>query len=231
MAPRAAVEAKGTQARSRGGRPPRLTQQLIEDVVASVRTGVPVNRAFEYAWVWPSVARRWRMTAAAAEAKVPRNRSQLERLCVELWSRIRQAEADAAMRFHMTAASMAGITRERPKRRRTRQRVIADAGAELVVDERGEVHGGRVIEVTIEEEELAPNATMLRALGAVRFPEQFASPPEEADGPEARQVSTDELWRALERARERAGIIIEAEVVEEQAELPAGVPDGETSVR
>lgn len=214
----------GARDRAAAGRPIRLTHQVQEDIISGVRTGAPVHWCAEFVGVSRGELRRWRREADAAIYKPQRQWTDLERRCVAFFAALRQAEADAGMRLHMALASSAGLTRERPKRRRTVQRVVADGAAELSVNEHGQVAGGRVVEVQVIEEELAPNFQAMKVLGATRFPEEMGAAADEegwGDTPPA-LVADEVLMRALEAAGRRAGLapaeeIVDADVVEDES--------------
>lgn len=180
----------------------------MDDIISSVRTGSPIDWCAEIVGVDAKELAKWRREADAALYKPRRDWTELERRAVEFFARLRQAEADAGMRIHMAGAQLAGLTRERPKRRRTRQRVVSSEGTEVTVDDNGNVQGGRIIEVEIIEEELAPSLGALKMIAAYRFPETMGPGVTEDDwGATAPgQISSEALARALVAAAQRAGV-------------------------
>lgn len=218
----------GALERTRAGRPARLTKQVQDDIIASVRTGCPVHRAARYVWVTDTEMRAWRREADAALHKPRRQRTSLERSCVEFFAKLHQAQAVAYMRWHMEVAKGAGMTRERPKRRRTVQRILSLDGNTVAVDDEGRVTGGRVVEVQVIEEELAPDPRMLKLLAEVSFPDELrpVQEGEEWGTTPPSHLSDETLLRILVAAGQRAGVApeepIDAEVVDDQPALGAG---------
>jgi hypothetical protein len=197
--------------RAKSGRAPRLTRQLIADVVATLQSGTPINWAMEYAGVHRDQWRIWRQRAEAARLMKPGNRSQLDRLAIEFDAQTRQAIAEFGVRAAGQMASASGLTVARPKRRRVTRRVLADEGKEVTLDAAGNVVNGRVIELVMVEEELAPDWRALDRTLARRFHEEYTGNQGigdgEGPGEAGREVGDEELFRHLEQARDRAGIV------------------------
>lgn len=203
----------GAENRAKAGQTTRLTRQVIADLVNSLKTGASIEAASEFVWISRTTFYAWQREAAVARRKHARNRTQRDRLLIEFDAGVRQAIADYAMRANMGLASAAGLTRERPKRRRTTQRVVARDGAAVSVDANGQVSGGVVIEVQITEEELAPDWRALDRMRTTRFPEEYATSLQSADTEALAPVDDASLTDALEAARRAAGLdlgVIEA---------------------
>ena len=198
----------GAQERATQGKPPRLTKQLIEDVVASLRMGTPINWATEFVWVSRDRHYEWIKRSKVAQATPAHNRSQLDRLCIEYEARTRQAVADWTTRSVIGIGQAGGLTRERPKRRRTTQRIVSRDETPIVVDADGQVHGGIVVEVQVTEEEIAADWKALDRVLARRHHEEWTGNQGlgEGEGEAAPEVSDAQMMSALSRAAKAAGI-------------------------
>ena len=196
--PPTALSAAERARRKQAGPRTRLTRKLIEQVTTTIRSGTPAPAAWSYAGVNRSTVQMWMRTANQAEGKRWNDRTQLDRLCLELQESVRQAEGQAAVLLHGAMAQAAGLTRERPKIRTIRQRIVGD---DTTVDEQGRVSGGRVTEVIVEEREVAPDWRAAAHIGRYRFPETMSpEPAPDEDTTAAPTVDSRTLYERLLRA-------------------------------
>lgn len=202
----------------------RLTQKMQEDICASLRLGTPRTIAAEAAGISRNTLTVWMRTAHQAERKHWNDRSQIERRCLLLREAIRQAEAEAALRVHGQIASAAGLTRERPTKRVTRQRIVGGT-----VDDRGQVSGGTLAEAIIETVELPGDWRAAAHLASYRWPVEMGGAeepePEVTVMPDSR-VMFARLQQAL--AEPTTEDVIEATAT---SALPEGNPPDETATR
>ena len=211
----APISAAERARRKRQGPRTRLTKALITQVATTIRSGTPAPAAWAYAGVSRTTVQTWMRRAADAEGKRWNDRDQLDRQCLELREAIRQAEGQAAVLLHGAMAQAAGLTRERPKVRTVRQRVVGD---DTSVDENGQVTGGRIVEVIIEEREVAPDWRAAAHIGRYRFPETMDPDQEpERDEAAAPAISSTTLYDRLLRATQAEATRVTPEVIEATA--------------
>jgi hypothetical protein len=207
----------------------RLTQRLVDDLCAAIRSGAPLELCYAHAGISRQQVAFWSRLAAEAEGKKWNDRSQLERRCVAMKRAVRQAEGEAGLRIHGTIAQAAGLTRERPKQTETKVKII---GGTVKPD--GTIEGGRVVESHITTKELAPDWHAAQTLGKNRFPDAFGAPvielvDESPGGPEITGQFVYDLLQRTKQARAAAGVddsdVLGPGVIEATASSEATEPE------
>jgi hypothetical protein len=173
----------------------RLTRTVIADVAALVASGTPLGIVADAVGVSTSTFRDWRRRADDALKKRATDRTQLERLCIELQESIRLAQGQAGVRTHLAIADPAGITGVRRTRTVTTTRKVAGEDGEM-----------RVVEQVEREEEIPADWRAAAHLGRYRFRDEMgAEPAPDPDLPAGPLVSADQLFARLAQIRaERA---------------------------
>ncbi|MDE1904892.1 MAG: hypothetical protein KGH75_00395 [Rhodospirillales bacterium] len=193
------LSARKRAERRREGPRTRLTQRLTDDIVAAVRIGTPLQLCYEYAGVPSSTVAYWMRLAEEASRKPAANRSQLERRCLVFREAMRRAQGEAGLRTHRAIADAAGITPTRPKSTVTRRKIV---GPDVTVNAAGEVTGGAVVEVIIEDREVPPDWRAAKAIGQYRWPAEMGdTDPLAPEGVGAQSVSPRALWERLQQIR------------------------------
>jgi hypothetical protein len=204
---------KQRQERRGQGPKTRLTNALKDQFVTSVRSGAPPSVACDYVGISRTTLAKWMRTADLAAAKRWNDRDQFERLCMVFALEFRQAQGQAGMLVWGTIASAAGMTRERPTRRRTRQIITAGDQA-IEIGANGEVSGGRIEQVIIETDEAPPDWRAAQVAGKIMRPAEMGEPQAEPETP-ASTITGRQVYDRLQQIKqERAELLRRAEPIE-----------------